>query len=203
MVFGFTIAHNIFIADIWFNVGPMLFAGGVCGFCIAWSYRKAVAEHSTAAWFGYAGLFTAEMIALGVVSLAVLQPQFTMAELLVADDAFERLLPPSMPLMIGAMAAGAILFWLIYGRRPAALAPILVTQILLVFFLGHQFAFLGLVESSSLLLVAFGEFALITGVLAAAYCLGVMWSTRALERLRVHDPANSAGTGVSGFTDRP
>ncbi len=185
VVFGFTILHNIFIADIWFNVGPMLFAGALCGFCVAWSYRASATRHSTAAWFGHAGLYAVEMIALGAVSLLVLQPQFTMAELLVADDAFDRLLPPSVPLMIGAMVVGTILFWLYYGRRPAALAPILVTQVLLVFLLGHQFAFLGLVESSSLLLVAFGEFALITVGLAAAYCLVAMWSTRARKGLRV------------------
>jgi len=34
------------------------------------------------------------------------------------------------------------------------------------------------------LLVVFGEFALFTVGLTAAFCLGVMWSTMALERLR-------------------
>ncbi len=184
VVFGFTVVHDVFISDIWFNVGPMMFAGALCGFCIVWSYRKGVADHSTAAWFRYAGLYAAEMIALGAVSFAVLRPQFTMAELMVADDAFDRLLPPSMPLMIGAMAVGTILVWLYCGRRRTALIPIVSTQVLLVFFLGHQFAFLGLVESSSALLEVFGEFALFTVGLAAAFCFGVMWSTMALERLR-------------------
>jgi hypothetical protein len=184
VVLGFTVVHNVFVADIWFNVGPMLFAGALCGFCIVWSYRKGVADHSTAAWFRYAGLYAAEMIVLGAVSLAVLRPRFTMAELLVADDAFERLMPLSVPLLIGAMVVGTILVWLYCGRRWATLTPILVTQVLLVFLLGHQFAFLGLVESSSALLAVFGEFALFTIGLTVAFCLGVMWSTMALERLR-------------------
>jgi hypothetical protein len=184
VVFGFTVVHDVFITNIWFNVGPMLFAGALCGFCIVWSYRKGLADHSTAAWISYASLYAFEMIALGVVSLAVLRPRFSMAELMVADDAFERLLLPSMPLMIGAMVVGTILVWLYCRRRWAALAPIFVTQVLLVFFLGHQFAFLGLVESSSALLAVFGEFALLTVGLTAAFCLGVMWSTMALERLR-------------------
>ena len=184
VVLGFTVFHNVFIVDIWFNIGPMLFAGALCGFCIVWSYRKGVADHSTTAWFRYGGVYTAEMVVLGAVSLAVLRPQFTMAELMVADDAFERLLPPSMPLMIGAMAVGTILIWLYCGRRRPALIPIVSTQVLLVFFLGHQFAFLGLVESSSTLLEVFGEFALFTVGLATAFCFGVMWSTMALERLR-------------------
>jgi hypothetical protein len=162
----------------------MLLAGALCGFSITWSYRKGVVGHSTAAWFRYAGLYAAEMIALGAVSLVVLRPRFTMAELMVADDALEQLMPPSLPLMIGAMVVGTVLIWLYYGRRWAALAPIAVTQVLLVFLLGHQFAFLGLVESSSALLVIFGEFALITVGLTAAFCFGVRWSTTLLRRVR-------------------
>ena len=183
VVFGFTVVHGLFISDIWFNVGPMMFAGALCGFCMTWSYRKGLEDHSTKAWFRYAGLYAAEMITLGAVSIAMLRPRFTMAELMVADDAFERLLPPSMPLMIGALVVGTLLVWLYCGRRWPALPPIVITQVLLVFLLGHQFAFLGLVESSAALLVIFGEFALFTVGLTAAFCLSVIWSTMAVERL--------------------
>lgn len=184
MVFAFTVAHDLFIADIWFNLRPMTLAGALCGFCVVWSYRNGVIEHSTGAWFRYAGLYAVELIALGAVSLVVLQPRYTMAELQVADDAFERLLTPSVPLMIGAMVMGTILVWFYCDRRPGALAPILITHILLVFLLGHQFAFLGLVESSTELLVVFGEFALFAVGITAAFCLGVTWSTTALVSLR-------------------
>lgn len=34
-VLGFTVVHIVFISDIWFNAGPMLFAGAFCGTCIA------------------------------------------------------------------------------------------------------------------------------------------------------------------------
>lgn len=184
VVLGFTVLHNVFILDIWFNIGPMLLAGALCGFCIVWSYRKGVADHSTIAWFRYSGVYAAQMVVLGAVSLIVLRPEFTMAELMVADDAFERLLPPSVPLMIGAMAAGTVAVWLYCGWRGAALVPILVTQVLLVFLLGHQFAFLGLVESSSTLMTVFGGFALITVGLGAAFCAVAMWSTIGLGRFR-------------------
>jgi hypothetical protein len=187
-VFGFTIFHDVFISDIWFNAGPMLFAGALCGYCLVWSYRRGVSDHSTAAWLRYASLYVIEMIVIGAVSFAVFQPQFTMAELMIADDAIDRLLPPSMPLMIGAMAAGTILIWHYCGRSRPALVPILITQILLVFFLGHQFAFLGLVETSSLLLRAFGEFAIITIGLAAAFCFGVMGSAKIFSAM--HAGAN-------------
>jgi hypothetical protein len=182
VVFGFTAFHNFYIVDIWWNVGPMLFSGAVCGFCVVWSYRRAVPEHSNGAWFRYAGLYAAEMVALGVISIAVLQPRFTIAEAMVMDDAMAELTPPALPLMIGMMFVGTILFWLYYGRRPRALVPILVTQILLVFLLGHQLAFLGLIESSSLI-VALGESAMIAVGVAGIFSLAVMWLTTLLERV--------------------
>ena len=184
VVLGFTIFHEVFIVDIWWNIGPMLFSGALCGFSVVWSYRQAVAEHSTRAWYRYAGLYCAEIVALGVVSLAVLGPRFTMAETMVMDDAMAELTPPALPLMVGVMLVGTILFWLYHGRRRGALVPILVTQVLLVFLLGHQLAFLGLIESSSTLVSFFGEFALIAVAIAAAFSFGVMWSTVLLERLR-------------------
>lgn len=184
VVLLFTVAHDIFISDIWFMAGPMLFAGAASGLAIVWSYRAGIRTHSTVAWVGYSGLIALEMVALGFVSLAVLEPQFTMAELLVRDDAFDILIEPSMPLILGAMAAGTLGFWVYFGRRWAALLPVAVTQLIIVFLLGHQFAFLGLVESSTLLARAFAEFALIAGALAAAFCWGVMGATRVLERAR-------------------
>lgn len=185
VVLGFTVFHNVFIVDIWWNVGPMLFAGAVCGFSVVWSYRRAVTDHSTRAWFRYAGLYAAEIVALGVVSLAVLRPRFTMAEAMVMDDAMADLTPPALPLMVGAMLVGTILLWLYYGRRLGTMMPFLVTQVLLVFLLGHQLAFLGLVESSSTLIAFFGEFALIALGVAGAFSLGVMWSTMLLKRVRL------------------
>lgn len=184
VVLGFTILHDVFIVDIWWNLGPMLFSGAVCGFSVGWSYRRAVAEHSTRAWFGYTGLYAAEMMALGAVSLAVLRPRFTMAEAMVMDDAMAELTPPALPLMIGAMVVGTIVFWLYYGRPRRALLPILVTQVLLVFLLGHQLAFLGLVELPSMF-VAFAEFALVAVGIAAAFSLAGMWSSIVLGRLRL------------------
>ena len=184
VVLAFTVAHDLWISDIWFNVGPMVFAGALCGFAITWSYRSVVAMHSPGSWLAYNGLFVGEMIALGAVSLLVLQPRWTMAELLVADDAFERLLPPSIPLIVGAMVVGTLGIWLGYRRPATALVPISMAQVLLVFLLGHQFAFLGLVETSTAVLIAFGQFALITVGIAGAFALGVARSASAAHRLR-------------------
>lgn len=184
VVLGFTIFHDVFIVDIWWNIGPMLFSGALCGFSVVWSYRRAVAVHSTRSWFRYAGLYAAEVIALGAVSIAMLRPRFTMAEAMVMDDAMAELTPPALPLMVGATLVGTILFWLYYDRRREAVVPILITQVLVVFLLGHQLAFLGLVESSSTLLLAFGEFALLAVGIAGVFGFGIMWATILLERLR-------------------
>ena len=187
VVLGFTAVHDVFISDIWFNAGPMVFAGALCGYCLTWSYRASAREHSTATWFGYNAVYAVELIGLGGVSLIVLQPRFTMAELLVADDAFERLMPPAVPLMGAAIVVGTILVWLYCGRRLQAVIPILATQVVLVFLLGHQFAFLGLVEASSTLMVVFAEFAVITAGLAVAFGTGVMWATMAFLHVRRPD----------------
>lgn len=184
VVFAFTIAHNIFITDIWFNVIPMLMAGVLIGFCLVWSYRSGVTEHSTGAWLGYNALHVAEMVALGAVSFLVFRPRFTMAELLVAPDAFDQLISPSMPLILGAMAVGTLAVWAYFRFRGAALGPILITQVLVVFLLGHQFAFLGLVASESALYVTAAGFVGITAALAAAYSLGVMGVEKAVTRMR-------------------
>ena len=181
-VLGLLVVHDLWISDIWFNAGPMLASGALCGLALTWSYRTSVAEHSTGAWFGYAGIYVAEMLLLGAVSLTVLRPRWTMGELMVADDAFDRLLPPSVPLMIGAIVLGTLVIWALYGRRMRSLGPVALTQVLLVFLLGHQFAFLGLVESEIALFVVFAEFALITAGLAAVFCLGVMGAVVAVRR---------------------
>ncbi len=184
VVLAFTVVHDILISDIWFNAGPMVFAGGLTGLCIVWAYNRSVTDHSSAAWFQFAAILTVELIVLGAASLIVLSPEFSMAELMVADDAFERLLPPSMPLIIGAMVVGTASMWIYYGRKPAALIPLFVTQVLLVFLIGHQFAFLGLVETTTALLMVFIEFGVITAGLAAVYCLGVIGGAVAIKRLR-------------------
>ena len=75
--------------------------------------------------------------------------------------------------MIVAALAGTFALWMLFGRTRAALIPILVTQILLVFLVGHNLAILGLVEMSSDLLYIVGEFVGLTVFLAAGFAAGV------------------------------
>ncbi len=77
--------------------------------------------------------------------------------MLVADDAFAQLLGPSMPLILGAMAVGTLTVWADATARRWSRSS--SPKILVVFLLGHQFAFLGLVELFSALLVTAAGFA--------------------------------------------
>jgi len=173
-VLGFVVIHEILIVDIWDSLRRMVVAGAVCGLCLVWSYNKAVPGHSTTRWFGYNASYAALLVALGAVSFVVLEPRFTMAELMVSDDALAQVIPPALPLMIVAAVAGSFLLWVLYGRRRAALIPILVTQTLLVLLVGHNLAILGVVEMSADLLYVVGEFVALTVALAAGFAAGVM-----------------------------
>lgn len=180
---GFVLLHDLWISDIWFNIGPMLVAGALCGLVIVWSYTKAVPEHSWTRWLSYNAYQVGLLAALGAVSLVVLDPEFTMAEAMAMDDALAVLLPPALPLMIAAMLVGTILLWIAYGLRRAALVPILVTQVLLVFLVGHNLAILGLVELSGALVGAFVEFIALTAFLGFGFAVALIVLARVRARL--------------------
>lgn len=173
-VLVFVMIHDLWISDIWFNIGPMVFSGAVCGLVIVWSYGKAVPEHSPRRWFVYNGFNAGLLVVLGAVSFLVLDPKLTMAEAMVLDDALAELIPPALPLMIGAILVGTLLLWSAYGRRSGTLVPILLTQVLLVFLVGHNLAILGLVELSADLVTVFVEFIGLTAYLGVGFAAGLM-----------------------------
>ncbi len=76
--------------------------------------------------------------------------------------------------MIGAILLGTLLLWSSYGRRSGTLVPILVTQVLLVFLVGHNLAILGLVELSADLVTVFGEFIGLTAYLGVGFAASLM-----------------------------
>jgi hypothetical protein len=181
-VLAFVVVHDLWISDIWFNLGPMVLAGALCGLVIVWSYANAVPEHIPARWFVYNGFLVGLLVALGAVSFLVLDPMFTMAEAMEMDNALEMLIPPALPLMIGAVLVGTVLMWAAYGRKAGALAPILVTQALLVFLVGHNLAILGLVELSGDLLTIFVEFIGLTALLGFGFATGLILLTQVRRR---------------------
>lgn len=128
-----------------------------------------MSDHTPGRWFAYNGINVGLLVALGALSFVVLDPKFTMAETQLMDDTIGELLPPALPLMIAAIIFGTFLLWVVYGHRRRAVVPILVTQILLVFLVGHSLAFLGLVEQSVDLVIVFAEFIGLTAFLGFAF----------------------------------
>lgn len=143
---AFMVLHDLWISDIWAMASPMLVAGAVSGLSLAWSYSTVPGGDSSRRWLGYNALHVGLLLGLGIVSLAVLDPIMSMAEIMASPDPLGDVLPPAVPLMIVAAVLGAAVVWSLYGRRPRSVAPMLVTQAMLVFFIGHNLAILGLVD---------------------------------------------------------
>ena len=171
-VLGFTILHDIVISDIWFSLLPMLLAGTICGTCLAWSYRATVGGRSTARWYGYNASYVAILLGFAMVSLVMLEPRYSIAELMVADDALGDLLPPAAPLLIVGPLVGTAITWLLFGRGRGSFVPILVTQYLVGFLLGHNLAALGAVRWESAIVPLLAEFVALTIALAVTYAAG-------------------------------
>lgn len=207
-VVGFAVVHAAWISDIWFNIVPMVVSGGVCGLCIVWSYQHAVDRRSPGRWLAYNSGCAALLVALGGASLLVFAPRFTMAEVLAADDALARLLPPALPLMAGGTLAGTVGLCALFSRRRSALLPILVTQGLLMVLIGHNLAVLGLVDMPSDQWYRVGSLVGLTGFLAATFAASTLAITWARSRLVPRADASGrikqglAGRATSKEVDR-
>jgi hypothetical protein len=171
---AFTAAHGIWISNIWFNSAPMVLAGAGCGAGIAWAYRSTAGGHTWPRWFAYILACVLPLVALGVVSIAVFEPRFSLAELIDNPDALGMLLGPALPLMVVGTIVGATLLWSVSGRKRAAFIPTLVTQALLMFLVGHNLAILGLVDLPADQLYRVVSFVGLTMLLGMGYALSVV-----------------------------
>jgi hypothetical protein len=177
---AFTVLHDLWISDIWATLAPMLIAGALSGLCLAWSYSTVPGRESAARWLGYNTFHVVLLLALGGVSLAVLDPILSMADLMASPDPLGDVLPRALPLMAAASVVGTVLVWLTYGRSRRSLAPMLLTQLLLVFFIGHNLAILGLVDIPADERIRLVSFVGVTVFLGASFAL----IAEGLERVR-------------------
>lgn len=143
---AFAAVHAVFISDIWFSALPMAVAGAGCGACLAWTHTRVVAVPSIRSWVGFNLMFVLLFGLLGAASVAVFEPQSTIAALIAADEPPGELIARAMPLTAGfTLAATGLVLWL-YGNGWRDLGPILVTTVVLVVTLGLNVSVIGLVD---------------------------------------------------------
>ena len=169
----FMVVHALLILPIWGMAMPMVVAGSLCGMSISWSHARATTDSSAASWLWLNGVYLTSLIVLGVVSLIGFEPTWTFAELNTDEPPLGELFGAALPLMAAFSLAAAAPIWLCFGRTRASIAPILVTEALLVFLVGHNVAIIGLVdltaEGWSLVMFMFGLVAFLGIANAAAY----------------------------------
>ena len=132
-----------------------------------------------AGWFTLNAAYVGTLLALGVVSVMLYEPEWTFAELNVPNPPLGDLFTRVVPLMVIYTVGATLLVWASFGRVRSAFVPILVTEALLVLLLGHNVAIIGLVS------IPAGSWYLVGEMLALVAFLGIVYAVAcsALERL--------------------
>lgn len=171
----FTVVHFFVISDIWWSLVPMLIAGAACGAVLAATFGLMPAHRrTTAAWFGYNGVWVALLGTLSVVSILVFEPVITVRELIEANAGPpDELIGQALPMTaVFTIASAAVVSRLVIGRWSAFL-PVLGTAAVVVMLLGLNLSITGLAEFESgqgvLIAELFGLVVLLAGVYAVAF----------------------------------
>lgn len=188
---AFAAIHAALISDIWFSLAPLLFAGALCGLCVAWTFALLVPVPTAGAWVRYNLVYLGLFVALGAVSALVLEPIATVAELMAIGGSPGDLILASMPLNIAAVAVGTLLVTGLYRGGTRHLGPVLITVLLLVVFLGHNVSIIGLVEFAGSGLFLLAEFVALIFAINAVYVAAFL----VLQWRRLHERARSSAAG--------
>ncbi|RME84459.1 MAG: hypothetical protein D6775_05400 [Caldilineae bacterium] len=171
-VLVFTVAHQIFINNIWFSFPIMAAAGAVCGLCLGWSYRLLFERPSAKSWLSYNLFYDALFLLLAVASVLLFEPVITMEALLAGGPPPSELTVQALPLTalftVLAAGIGGLIFG---GRRWMQFGALLLTSILLMALLGMNVSIIGLVaiprEGWYVVAEFFGYILLLNAVYAA------------------------------------
>jgi hypothetical protein len=175
----FIALHGALISTIWAMVVPMAISGGLCGLSIAWSYKKVADPSSMPHRFALNAAYLATLLALGVVSVALYEPEWALAELIVENPLLGDLFSRVVPLMVVYAIGASLAVWAAFGRVRSSLLPILVSEVLLVVLLGNNVAIIGLVD------IPAGSWYLVVEMLGLVAFLGITYSVAfpVLDRL--------------------
>lgn len=143
--FLFAVIHEIYISDIWFSIAALLAAGALCGLCVAWSYRLFSKKLTFLGWWRYNLIYVALFILLGTLSVVIYEPVTTVADLIVRNEPPRELIRQAMPLTIIFILGSTILISMFYSKKFLHHLAVLLTNTLLVLFLGLNVSLMGLV----------------------------------------------------------
>jgi hypothetical protein len=178
----FTAIHQWLINPIWFALPVMLLAGGLCGMCLTWSYALVIDTPTVRSWLLYNLLYLVMFAALGLTSLIAFEPVTTIAALLQTNEPPRQLIGRALPVTGLFTLATAALLSVLYRPGWRGTAGILVTNVVLVLFLGLNISVLGMVA------VPRAESGVLAEVFALLLALSVIYvaAVVVLERSRWH-----------------
>jgi hypothetical protein len=171
----FTVIHDWLISDIWNTLVPMMVAGALCGFMVAWSYARLFERRlSMASWVGYNALYVGLLVLLGLVSVLVFEPIVTAAELLeIGGGPPPELFRDAMPLTVLFILLSAAGIGRLWGRSVLDYVSVLLACTTVVALLGINLSVLGLVRFTSgslpLLGMTYGLVAVLNVVFAGVF----------------------------------
>lgn len=189
---AFAWVHALFISDIWFFIVPMMVAGALSGACVAGTFAVLVAAPTPRRWVLYNATHVGLFVVLGILSVIIYEPVTTISALIALGEPPEHLLREVLPLTMAFTVGAAVVVTVAFGRHWWHIGPVIVTQAVLVMFLGLNISVLGLVELpvSQAYLVA-EVFGLIVALVVVFAGVFVALERRSLRR----EPAVATLTG--------
>lgn len=127
----------------------MLIAGALCGLCLGWTYGLLVQVPSIRSWVGYNTTFVLMFILLGIVSMLVYDPIFTVAVLIDNAEPPGELIGKAMPMTIVFTLVSTTLITVLFGQEWSKIGAVFLTCTVLVITLGLNISILGLVAFPS------------------------------------------------------
>ena len=201
--FVFCVIHQLIISSIWFAIGAMLVAGGVCGACLAWSYALTIKTQTVRSWFEYNALYVCTLVGLGITSLAMFEPVTTIPALLKSNAPPRALIAQALPITALFTAGCAALLTVLYRPGWRGAGAIFVTTVLVVLFLGLNISILGLVFVPRALFYVLAEVLALIVSLALVYAgsMALIWRDSLRHRSRSVVAREGTGNPEVGHED--
>ena len=176
--FVFCVVHQLLISPIWFALVAMLVAGAISGISLAWSYILIARKPTAGSWIRYNFTYVVILLVLGAVSLMMFEPVTTIATLLKSNEPPRALIGQALPMTAFFTIGSAGLLTVLYRPGLVGQLAILMTTLVIVFFLGLNISILGLVFVPKSSLYVVGEVIALIVALALAYSVSMAYIWR-------------------------